>query len=228
MLVLAAAAFGFATLWDRNVGIIGFAACVAAILGRVLWDRFNTASASKRWLYAASAAPIVLVPPFTDRWRVEQGGPDPRHNRYQRMGEEYFAYDFVRENGPSFDEPILAPCDGMIVHVESRQADAAPQAHSRNRKRPFGNYVSIETSRGYVILSHLRQGSVTVRVGGTVRAGDEIGRCGNSGTSPHALLHVHAQSQPSRSIEGARAVPIAFRDRGAREPLLLEFGDGLG
>ena len=228
ILVLAAAAFGFTTLWDRNVGIIGFAGCIVAIIASVLWNRFNIKATKTRWLNRASAAPLILAPPFSDRWRVEQGGPDPRHNRYQGMGEQYFAYDFVRENGPTFDQPILAPCDGMIVHVENRQVDAAPDARGRNRKRPFGNYVSIQTPRGYLILSHLRQGSVTVRVGGSVRTGDEIGRSGNSGTSAHAHLHVFAQDQPSQSIDGARPVPIAFLDRGASAPLLLEFGDGLG
>lgn len=112
--------------------------------------------------------------------------------------------------------------------MEDRQEDAPPRERRSNRTRPFGNYVSIETPRGYVILAHLKRGSVLVRVGDTVRAGDEIARCGNSGNTRGAHLHVHAQSLPSQAVDMAQGVPIAFLDRGAERPLLLEFGDRLG
>ncbi|MGD0967557.1 MAG: M23 family metallopeptidase [Candidatus Aquilonibacter sp.] len=226
ILVLVAAAFGFLAFWAPRIGLPGFWLALAAIVALVLWHRFNTAGASKRWLARAQDRPLVLQPPFADRWRVESGGPNPRHNHHLGRSDQYFGYDFVRENGESWDQPILAPCDGLIVHVENRQPDAPPEVAQHNRARPFGNYVSIETSRGYVILAHLRQDSVTVRVGGGVRAGDEIGRCGNSGTTRHAHLHVHAQNQPSRA-DTAQGVPIAFLDRNASEPMLLEYGDGL-
>jgi murein DD-endopeptidase MepM/ murein hydrolase activator NlpD len=227
ILVLAAAGFGFVVFWDAQIGVPGFWITVAAIVGLLLWHRFNTQAASKRWLARASDRPIVLHPPFADRWRVTSGGPDPRHNHHLGRGDQYFAYDFERADGESWDQPILAPCDGMIVHMEERQPDAPSAQPQRSRARPFGNYVSVETPAGYVIVAHLRQGSVTVRVGESVRAGDEIGRCGNSGTTRRAHLHVHAQNQPSQ-VDSAQAVPIAFVNRLASEPMLLEYGDSLG
>jgi hypothetical protein len=228
ILVLIAAAFGFVAVWDRPIGLPGFGVSIAAIVAVVLWQHFNTGAASKRWLARASDRPLVLAPPFGDTWRVVAGGPDPLHNRYQASSDQYFAYDFIRANGDSWDQPILAPCDGMIVHVENRQEDALPDERRDNRTRPFGNYISIETPRGYVILANLKQGSVSVRVGDSVRAGDEIGHCGNSGDTHGAHLHVHAQDQPSQAIGAAQGVPIAFITRGSAEPLLLEFGDRLG
>jgi murein DD-endopeptidase MepM/ murein hydrolase activator NlpD len=134
----------------------------------------------------------------------------------------------VRVNGDSFDAPVLAPCDGLVVHVENRQPDAAPNETGRNRARPFGNYVSIETPRGYVILAHLRQDSIDIHVGERVRTGDLLGRCGNSGTTRGSHLHVHAQNQASAAIAAADGVPIAFLDRLGGEPMLLEYGDTLG
>ena len=228
ILVLIAAAFGFVAFWDREIGVPGFWAAIAAIVGMLLWYRFNAGAASKRWLARASDDPLVLKPPFLDTWVVAAGGPDPRHNHHQVASDQYFAYDFLREAGDSWDQPILAPCDGMIVHVENRQADARPDERQQDRARPFGNYVSIETPRGYVILAHLKQESVNVRVGDTVRAGDEIGRCGNSGNTDRAHLHVHAQDQPSQAIGSAQGVPIAFVTRASAEPMLLEFRDRLG
>jgi len=228
ILVLVAAAFGFAAFWAPRIGIPGFWSAIAAIVAALLWQRFNAGAASKRWLARASQRPIVLQPPFRDRWWVAAGGPDPRHNHHQSVSDQYFAYDFLRYDGDSWDQAILAPCDGMVVHVENRQPDAPANERRRNRKRPFGNYVSIETPRGYVILAHLEQGSVTVRVGETVRAGDEIARCGNSGNTRGAHLHLHAQDQPSQAVGSAQGVPIAFLDRGATEPMLLEYRDRLG
>ncbi len=228
ILVLIAAAFGFAAFWDRPIGVPGFWASIVAIVAVALWQRFNAGAASKRWLARASDRPLVLAPPFGDTWWVADGGPDPRHNHHRGLSDQYFAYDFLRERGDSWDQPILAPCGGMIAHVENRQADAPPAQRQRNQKRPFGNYVSIETPNGYVILAHLKQGSIDVRVGDGVRVGDEIGRCGNSGNTRGAHLHVHAQDQPSQAIASANGVPVAFVNRGSAEPMLLEFRDRLG
>ena len=227
-LLLAAAAFGFAAVWAPRIGVPGFVATCALMAGLLIWRQLDQGGARKRWLTRASNRPIVLQPPFEDRWRVAAGGPDPRHNPYQRLSDQYFAYDFERVDGPSWDAVVLAPCDGMIVHTDTRREDGAPEVPHHDRKKPFGNYVSIETSRGYVILSHLRSGSVSVRVGERVQAGAPIAHCGNSGNSGYAHLHVHAQNRPSQATALADAVPIAFLNRGASEPMLLEYGDMLG
>ncbi|MDE2480862.1 MAG: M23 family metallopeptidase [bacterium] len=221
-------AAGFSGSISPTLPSIGFwiGTALSAALG--LWARLDHRGTAHRWLERASVGPIVLHPPFEDRWRVAAGGPDPRHNHHQRVSDQVFAYDFLRVAGDSWDRPILAPCAGMIVHVENRQPDAAPDEARADRARPFGNYVSIETPHGYVILAHLREGSVPVRVGDAVRVGQEIGRCGNSGNTRGAHLHVHAQSQPSQSVDVADGVPIAFLDRGASQAMLLEFGDTLG
>ena len=228
ILVLIAAAFGFVAVWDRQIGVPGFWLAIVAIVAVLLWQRLDASTASKHWLARASEDPILLQPPFRDTWRVVAGGPDPRHNHHRVVSDQCFAYDFVRDAGDSWDQPILAPCDGMVVHVENRQEDAPPNERRRNRTRPFGNYVSIETPRGYVILANLKQASVSVRVGDNARAGDEIGRCGNSGDTHGSHLQVHAQDQPSQALDSARGIPIAFFTRGSAEPLLLEFGDRLG
>ena len=228
ILVLITCGWGFWAIWSHDIGLGGFIASLATLIGWILWHNFNYSMISKKWLERASIGTIVLAPPFNDRWIVAAGGPDPRHNHHHVASDQLYAYDFLREDGDSWDQPILAPVDGMIAHVESRQVDAAPDARQRDRKRPFGNYISIQTPKGYVILAHLKQGSISVRVGDHVKCGTEIARCGNSGNTLGAHLHLHAQDQPSQNVGVANGVPVAFTDRLRTEPLLLEYHDTLG
>jgi len=228
ILIVVAVAFAFSIHWSPLIGWAGWALFTVAFVVAMLWDRLFPNAARSKWLARASHGAIVLEPPFVDRWYVASGGPDPRHNHHMTVSDQYFAYDFLREGGDEWDQPILAPCDGMVVHVENRQDDAPPNERRRDRKRPAGNYVSIQTPHGYVILAHLKKGSVEVRVGDNVRAGTPIGRCGNSGNTTRAHLHLHAQDQPSINIDIATGIPVAFTDRLRTQPLLLEYGDRLG
>jgi murein DD-endopeptidase MepM/ murein hydrolase activator NlpD len=228
LFVLAIAACGFVAIFSRHIGLPAMLLAILAFLGVELYARFDYQRAARRWLAAASLRPIVLLPPFVGRWRVSSGGPDPRYNHHGSRPDQYFGYDFVREGGDSFDQPIMAPIAGMVTHVESRQPDAPVGTPSHNVKRPLGNYISIQTARGYVILAHLKQGSIVARVGDTVTIGHEIARSGNSGTTRGEHLHVHAQDQPSENPEAAQAVAIAFAANEHADPLLLEFGDSLG
>ena len=228
LLIIAAVAFAFTIHWSPLIGWTGCALSAGAYVAAAFKDRLFPDIARRQWLARASASPIILQPPFEDRWYVAAGGPDPRHNDHAAVSDQYFAYDFLREEGDAWDQPILAPCDGMIVHVENRRDDAPPGRSSRDRAFPLGNYVSIQTPRGYVILAHLKQGSVDVRVGDTIRAGTPVARCGNSGNSRRAHLHLHAQDQPSQNVDIASGIPVAFTDRLRSEPLLLEYRDRLG
>jgi len=227
LFVLAFAAFGFLAIFSPRNGIPGMILVAAAFAGIELWQRFDYRRIQQQWLNAASLRPILLQSPFEDRWTVISGGPDPRHNHHAGRPDQYFGYDFTRASGDSFNQSVAAPISGMIAHVEMRQPDAPAAQPSRNSKRPLGNYVSIQTSRGYVILAHLKQGTIAVRVGDTVAIGHPLARSGNSGTTKGAHVHVHAQDQPSENPDAAHAVPVAFVRIEGAEPVLLEFGDTL-
>ncbi len=65
--------------------------------------------------------------------------------------------------------------------------------------------------RGYsVVLAHMQPGSVTVRVGETVKVGQLLGRVGNSGSTMEPHLHVHAVE--GRQVDG----------RGIAAPVLVD------
>ncbi len=61
----------------------------------------------------------------------------------------------------------------------------------------------------FVLVAHLRRGSILVRPGDSVRVGDLLGACGNSGNSTEP--HVHLQATDGIDQASARGIPIAFR-----------------
>jgi murein DD-endopeptidase MepM/ murein hydrolase activator NlpD len=74
----------------------------------------------------------------------------------------------------------------------------------------LGNHVFIEHGEGEVSgLFHLRQGSVRVKAGDRVRAGQEIGRIGFSGDAITVHLHYQLMSAPDIDTEG---LPSYFFD----------------
>lgn len=129
-----------------------------------------------------------------------------------------------------FGAPILAPAAGTVVAAhngepdhEARRSVPALLAYAltqpgRVRQGPTavaGNHVTIALSDAgpYVTVVHLRRGSVRVRPGQQVVAGEQLGACGNSGNSTEP--HVHVQVTDSADWRpDVRGLPMVFRRPG--------------
>ena len=126
----------------------------------------------------------------------------------------------------AFGLPILAPAAGQVVAVHDGEAD------HEARRSPFallsyavtqaarvrggaaaiaGNHVILSVAGGYVVLAHLRAGSVGVRVGEQVTVGQQVGECGNSGNSTQP--HLHIQAMDGLDPFTARGLPMSFAYR---------------
>lgn len=131
-----------------------------------------------------------------------------------------------------FGRPILAPIDGVVALVHDGEVDhdayrtllpQVPYALTQGQRVRAGgpglagNHVVIEAEGGFVLLAHLRQGSVLVAPGQAVGAGEAVGACGNSGNSTEP--HVHVQVTDSPDWTRAQAVPVRFRGRDGRVEL---------
>ncbi|MEU7426942.1 M23 family metallopeptidase [Streptomyces sp. NPDC040750] len=84
-----------------------------------------------------------------------------------------------------------APCAGTVISAAGRVDDQEPG--TIRYQPPYGNHVFIDTGAEVVKLAHLRRGTVTVRTGDRVRAGQVLGEVGNSGNSTMPHLHLHAE-----------------------------------
>jgi len=125
---------------------------------------------------------------------------------------------------PALGAPVLAMLDGVVVRASGWRRDHRARANTwgvaymmlegmlREIGGPgfiVGNHVTIRGDDGvYALVAHLQQGSVTARRGQRVVAGQQIGRCGNSGNSSEP--HVHAQLMDRASLWTAQGLPLEF------------------
>jgi murein DD-endopeptidase MepM/ murein hydrolase activator NlpD len=109
---------------------------------------------------------------------------------------------------------VLAVADGTVVSARDGEAEhppltAQPEPKSLATDDLFGNYVVIDIgSRAYAGYAHLARGSVRVKAGDRVRAGQVIGRLGQSGNS--AAPHLHFQLANAPTFEGSEGIPYVF------------------
>lgn len=147
--------------------------------------------------------------PFEGPWFVYWGGRSVWENQHATTPDQRFACDFLvvrggkvhdgdgtrNEQYHSFGQPVLAPGDGVVVTAANGVLDNPPGR--MDEERPLGNHVVIDHGSGeYSFLAHLQRGSISIKSGDRVKAGQRIGRCGNSGRSTNAHLHYHLQTSP--------------------------------
>ncbi|MGZ5404600.1 MAG: M23 family metallopeptidase [Nocardioides sp.] len=164
---------------------------------------------------------VVLDSPLAGEWFVLNGGHSVLLNGHS--ANESNAVDFVRlgrngrthtggSNAPlsdyaGFGWPVLAPADGRIVDVTDGYADNQPGTNGDQ-----ANQLVIDIGGGlFVSMAHLKQDSVTVRVGDVVRQGQPLAAVGNNGHSNEPHLHLQVQDSPTDS-DADRTYPMMFNN----------------
>ena len=142
-------------------------------------------------------------------------------NEHATSTSERFAYEIVRletgqmfvHNGATneewfaFGQPVSADANGTVVKVLSNSPDNAPFHSDPDAKH--GNVVVIDHGDGeFSVYSHLKQRSVTVKIGDRVKAGDKIAEVGNSGDSQFPRLEYWLQT--SADLNGSEGLPAVF------------------
>lgn len=173
---------------------------------------------SRRERFGAASG-VRLSPPFRGRWVCSQGVS----GGVTHEGPWRHALDFVvrghdgrehRGAGVTLDDygcyrlPVVSPAPGVVVKVVDGVRDNP--VGEVNLDAPWGNAVVVRHAPGvHSCVAHLSPGTVAVREGQAVAAGESLGLCGNSGRS--ATPHLHLQLQASAEV-GAHTVPLALHD----------------
>ncbi len=149
---------------------------------------------------------LLFLLPFRGQWTVSQG-----HNgKETHKGEWRHAWDFVktgsegvtyREQGfrltdyLCYGKPVYASGFGVVEHLIDGIPDNSPG--DANTRHNWGNAIIIRHDYGlYTKYAHLKPGSLKVRIGDYVAAGQEIAQTGSSGRSPEPHLHFQFQATP--------------------------------
>ena len=175
-----------------------------------------------------SAAVVQIAPPFEGEWLVLQGGPSPLQNHHLAAYNQRFALDLVRlDNGSiftdepgnasvaSWEQPLLSPADGTVVVAWDEMEDSEGANFVTHPADAAGNVVVIELDTGhFVVLAHLRHGTLQVGESDRVRKGDPLALVGNSGNTTMSHLHLQVQTHRDLWDPDNRSVPFAFEPDG--------------
>lgn len=146
--------------------------------------------------------------PFFGEWFIPQGFD----GEITHKDEWKYAWDFVvtdKKNSQfsgegletsdyfCFNLPIIAPLDGEVVKViDTIENNLISEV---NLDQNWGNTIVLAHEYGlFSALSHLEVNSTKVKVGDSIKKGELLATCGNSGRSPYP--HLHFQFQLSDKI----------------------------
>lgn len=186
---------------------------------------------------------VVLAPPIAGDWLVlhppghppeayDLVGVDATTGRItSRPGWQFFAGLTRAQDFHGWDRPVRAPADGCVVSVAADVPDrhrlvplidvgrlvVTSLLRGRRLEAMAGNHVLLEADGAHVLVAHLRRGSVGVRTGDHVTAGQLIGHVGNSGAS--LAPHVHLQVTAGADVMTHTPIPFAvtYRERVGRD-----------
>ena len=144
--------------------------------------------------------------PFWGEWKVTQG----HDGKYTHKGDWRHAWDFevtdeegqtwsgngkTREDYYAYNKPVIAPADGTVEEIvddiEENEIGESDLEHN------WGNTIILRhADQLYSKLSHLRKESFKVATGDSVKKGQVLANCGNSGRSPMPHIHFQIQGTP--------------------------------
>ena len=171
--------------------------------------------------------------PFDGEWTVVQGGRTREENIHVDLAGQRHAYDFSVIRGGAghagdaarnedyfcWGRAVLAPAAGEVAAAVDGRPDRPPG--EPDLADPAGNSVVIDHGNGeWSVLAHLKNGSLAVKRGDTVQAGDRVGACGNSGMAGEPKLHYHLQDAPGWGAGAGLPAPfVNYRRNGTPVPL---------
>jgi len=167
----------------------------------------------------------VLDAPFRGDWYIFQCGRSSLINHHYPIRSQRHALDIIKtkdgrqvqgdkatlESYPAYGQSLYAPADGRVAKAVNDRPDML--IGKTELEQIIGNHVVIDIGHErFVLMAHLKQGSVRVLAGEYVRLGQLIAECGNSGNTSEPHLHLQVQNHDDFYASDLRTFPLLFRD----------------
>lgn len=151
-------------------------------------------------------APLVLdLAPALGRHVLFAAGDTIVTNHHFTSRDMRYAIDLVPLDDAS--RAVIAPAGGLVTEAVDGHADDLVRDDPARDASPLGNYVRVRADGHELCFAHLARGSVAVRAGAQVGAGEVLGEIGDSGRSAEPHLHFHVST-----ADGVpHGVPIRFQ-----------------
>ena len=196
---------------------------------------------------------VKLFLPFFGVWALNQANDLASGHRSMGVnGVTTYGWDFGKLGGNglpyrtdgktpedyyAYGETVLAAGDGEVVHVRNDIAEFGVgklpplEALIEDTDVLAGNLVIIDHGNSeYSLTCHLQPGSITVKKGDQVKAGQVIGKVGESGNIHFPDFHFHLMDG-AQWLE-AKGLPAVFSDfeliRPAELPQKVDLGNPMG
>ena len=168
---------------------------------------------------------VVIDAPFRGEWYVFQGGRGCMINHHYQIRAQRHALDLTKtkdgrqvqadqatlQSYPAYGQALYAPADGRIAKIVNDRPDMP--VGQTDLDQIVGNQVVVDIGHErFVLLAHLKRGSVCVSSGQQVRRGQKLAECGNSGNTSEPHIHLQVQSRAEFDAGDLRTFPILFRD----------------
>lgn len=235
-------------IWPTLCLILLIIGVVIALNRRPVWNRRRAASLAclallvlSPFFYRSfpsthddSPSAIAFRVPLDGPVTVGWGGATADVNYHVLAPDQRWAYDLVvardgtthKGDGKSLEDyycygmPVLAPAPGKVISTYVDAKDMPPG--QLGGSPPAGNYLILEVApEEFLMICHLKPGSLVLKEGDHVQQGDTIGQVGNSGNTSEPHLHIHLQDSSIPHI--GQGIPMKFHGY-TSDGILVESG----
>jgi len=178
----------------------------------IVWDGHDFYSHNRRSENQAADSKVAQITANSSRYAYDLMSVDDK-------GSMYNGSPYAKQNWYSFGKPVYAPLEGVVVAVQNNIPDndfdgkavKSPKIDPKTDPEGMGNYVILQHANGeYSMMLHLEAGSVMLRPGQMVKAGEEIGEIGFSGSV--VFPHLHYSVTNGTKELASEGLPNYFND----------------
>jgi Peptidase family M23 len=154
---------------------------------------------------------VAMAPVNGGIWVAQRYAID--YMRLDAKGRFFEGNEHVPESYADYNADVHAVANGTVVEALNTLDDQVPgklpDPSTINIHNIDGNHVVLDLGNGYyAFFAHMRKGSVTVKRGDHVKAGQVIGKLGNTGNTSAPHLHFHIMD--SASVLGSDGLPYVI------------------